>query len=270
MSDKTQDVMLQIKSIKTATELEAFEKQYREAILDGPVELRYAFDGRWKELKGAYYFQPVTAAAPPVRSPSGMMHPKMSKYRVIRRARGIIWKRMKEPRKAGQNQFMVDFYHLSAITDDGNQTIGWKLDKNQVAQFCGKVIADQIIMAKKSDEGVIDKLNDDVSCVGYWEVLFHPKSHENDTADVLLSANGLSLQIQRNTPTIVPGPHLNVADDGVWSKYHEEPGVPRKVVAKVQFYGYTPQREASEQEYLERKAEGDRIEAEQKRLKEAS
>lgn len=261
------DMMQLFKGLKTASEMEAFEAKNRAAIDDAPGDVRRAFNEKWKEVTGQWYYVPVTSIPKPAETKVGALHPKLADYRYSRFAKAIQWDRIVESRKAGTQYYQSTFYVVKAVLEDGNTNlIGSKISKELIARFCGKEIAEKIAKDKAAS-GVVEA-NCNVTCIGYWEVIFHPQSDEKETVNVYLSNNGLALQAPRQTPVIMPGPHLEKADNGTHPKYHEEPGVPRKIVAHIQFYPYTPTREASEAEFWAQKARGDAAEEERKRREE--
>jgi hypothetical protein len=93
---------------------------------------------------------------------------------------------------------------------------------------------------------------------GYWEVLFSPKAKPDDPTDVKLSWNGQCLQMKRGEAVVVPGPFLEVADNAVYPTYRQMPGEDRKITSYVKHFPYTVLRRATEKEYRERKAAGDK------------
>ena len=94
---------------------------------------------------------------------------------------------------------------------------------------------------------------------GYWEVLFSPKGKPDDPNDVTLSWNGQCLQMKRGEAVVVPGPFLEVCDHAVYPQYRQMPGEARKVTSFVKHFPYTVLRAATEEEYRERKASGDKM-----------
>ena len=104
---------------------------------------------------------------------------------------------------------------------------------------------------------------------GFWEVIFSPKSSPNDPEDVTLSLNGNCLQIKRDVPVVLPGPFLEVADHGVYPTFVQLPNQPRKVTGYVKFFPYTVLREASKEEFLRMKREGDKVTREARAREEA-
>lgn len=264
MSDNNTIIIGSFKNMKTASELEAFEAKNRSMIDDAPAEVRRAFNEKWKEVTGQWYYVPVTSIPKPSTTSPTPLHPKMADYRTVKRAKAIQWDRIVEMRKAGTQYYSATFYQVKAVLeDDTTNLIGVKLTKDIVARFCGKEIAEKIDRDKKTTSGIVDA-NCDVTCIGYWVVIFHPQAHENETVNVYLSNNGMALQAPRQVEVIMPGPHLEKADNGTYPKYRQEPGFDRKVVAHIQFYPYTPVREASEAEFWAQKAKGD---AEEEQLK---
>ena len=93
---------------------------------------------------------------------------------------------------------------------------------------------------------------------GFWEVMFSPKGKPDDPEDVTLAWNGQCLQMKRGEPVILPGPFLEVADHGVFAHYKQVPGEDRKITSYVKHFPYTVLRQATEKEYREKKAAGDK------------
>ncbi len=95
----------------------------------------------------------------------------------------------------------------------------------------------------------------------YW-VRFSAKSNPNDTDDVILSVNGETLLIRREKDVIIPKRFKECADHAKYPQYRQLPGMPRKVVAWVQFYPYQMLNPATESEFEEMKRLGNKTTAE--------
>jgi hypothetical protein len=146
-------------------------------------------------------------------------------------------------------------------------TIEYKLDRDQLEFRLGKRIAD-MITSQKGPSGTVSGLDDVIPVIGYWQVQFAPKGSPADTESVILSWEGICLQIERGKRVVLPGYYLEVSDNGIYPLYKQNPEHPRKIVAWVQFYPYTVMREATEAEFLDTKARGDLLRREAQRLEE--
>ncbi len=94
---------------------------------------------------------------------------------------------------------------------------------------------------------------------GWWEVIFSPKAKPDDPNDVTLAMNGVCLQMKRESPVVIPGPFLEVADHGVYATYIQLPNQDRKVAGHIKFFPYTVLREATEKEYIAQKDKGNKM-----------
>jgi len=94
---------------------------------------------------------------------------------------------------------------------------------------------------------------------GWWEVIFSPKAKPDDPNDVTLAMNGVCLQMKRETPVVIPGPFLEVADHGVYATYIQMPNQDRKVAGHIKFFPYTVLRESTEEEYIAQKKSGNEM-----------
>lgn len=66
-----------------------------------------------------------------------------------------------------------------------------------------------------------------------YRVRFHPKLHENDPENVVLSVNMQTIVIQRDKIVTIPERFVEAADHAVVLTAHQEPGSPRKIVGTV-------------------------------------
>jgi hypothetical protein len=69
-------------------------------------------------------------------------------------------------------------------------------------------------------------------------------------------------------PVILPGFYIEAADNATRPQYIQTPQESRKIIGAVQMYPYTVQRKATYEEFVEMKAEGDRITREKRKMQE--
>ena len=265
MSQKTEtDVLEQeeFSGITSETELRQFEVANQARILSAPFHLRLLFDERWAELTGKHYLVPATILAPipGFDSGGGSSLPRDKHYHYSRKVNSIIWEKMVDKRGSKHGIITSESYYLVGELPDGRTTtIEFKLDKDQLVGRLGETIASKITTSKGFKGSV--KADTVLEVIGYWEVLFSPKSHLNDTDDVVITWEGLCLQVQRNKRVVLHGYFLEVCDAGTYPTYIQTPQASRKITAWVQFYPYNVIREATEQEFVAAKAAGDAMQA---------
>ena len=92
----------------------------------------------------------------------------------------------------------------------------------------------------------------------YFRVIFQARATENDLEDVQLSVNGETLIMQREKEVIIPGRFRECADHALITKFKQLPDQPRNLLAPIRIFPYSVMGEATEQEYLTQKAEGDK------------
>lgn len=271
-SQKThKDVLEQIKALKNEDEIRRFEGANREFFyglkfteLDLPIIL--AWNEKWTQATKNPYFMP-TGALPRSETKGNTTHPRYSNYRVTRRISGIEWSKTIEKRKAGTES--SEIYNIIAILPGGERTTVFnRIGKSQIQYQLPDAITQKIINGKSALRGTIGDLNDEITVVGYWEVVFSNKGDLKDTDDVRLVADGVALQMKRMVPVILSGPHLESADGGKRPVFIQNPKVALKIAASVQYYPYTVVREATEREYLAFKSSGDMKTREERRRQE--
>lgn len=103
---------------------------------------------------------------------------------------------------------------------------------------------------------------------GYWEVSFQPKGSPEDPTNVTLSLNGQCLHMQRGVPVILPGPFLEVADNGAYPVYVQLPNQPRKVTGYRMHFPYIVLRRCTRNEYESMLADGNAKTAEARKIDE--
>ncbi|OGW44454.1 MAG: hypothetical protein A2Y66_01805 [Nitrospirae bacterium RBG_13_41_22] len=92
----------------------------------------------------------------------------------------------------------------------------------------------------------------------YW-VQFNERQNESEEKDVILGVNGEFLVIERGKKVIIPERYKECADHTVRQVFTQRPNEPRKNVGTVQLYPYASFGEATKQEYLKMKNEGNRL-----------
>jgi hypothetical protein len=201
---------------------------------------------------------PASSAGYTPMGQQAQLYPRGQHYHYDRRLKAILWERFTEKRRSNRTNVLYTFEHyylVGVLPDNTTTTIEFHLDKDQMARRLGEDAASRILQAK-GDKGRLD-IDVTVPVVGYWEVLFSPKSNPNDTDDVVISWEEVCLQIRRGTKVVLHGYFLEVCDNGTYPRYIQTPQENRKITAWVQFYPYTVTREASEAEFLLTKEKGD-------------
>jgi len=273
LEPKDQKFIKEFIGIDRQDALALYERSNQPKILDSSVFVRDAFDKHWRSITGDPYFSPITTRAIQGPAASGM-HPKSTKYRVNRTFKSIRWtKTVNEiPAKQGGVRKVVVFDVFGTMENGKEVAIERNVDTNQMIGIMPtEIIATISSEGKKPTvmDGVITPTHPvNISITGYWEVIFSPQGNKDDPEDVTLTWNGHCLQIKRNERVVLPGYYLEIADNATYPKYIQTPEQSRKIAAYVQFFPYTVLREASEDEYLMQKREGDRLTKEARRREE--
>lgn len=92
----------------------------------------------------------------------------------------------------------------------------------------------------------------------YWKAVFNQRVGPGEEKDVELTVNGEPLIIQRGVETIIPDRYRECADHTTYEIFTQKPNQPRKSVGTAQLYPYALMGEATEEEYLKLKAEGNK------------
>lgn len=93
---------------------------------------------------------------------------------------------------------------------------------------------------------------------GYWHVTFSDRTNPGDTPDVQLSVNGETLVALRGKKTIVPGRYLENADHGTFPHFVQRPNQPRKTLGAIKTYPYERHGQATREEFIALKEDGDK------------
>lgn len=256
------DFIEKFKRISQENILRAFEKKNRKGIGESSLIVKDAFDRQWKKVIGNSYFQPITTIQAPIPS-----NGKNNTERSDPRSRGymaevtfseIQWQKLR--RKI--NKRFVDLFSLQGITADTKtlRPIFQNLNVNRLKEVLGEKVADKILgkAKNKEDHGTV-KGPVDLRVEGFWEVMFSPAKDANDTVNIRLMWEGQCLVMKRMTEVVMPGFYLEVADHATRDHYTQTAKEGRKKIGVIQEYPYTVLREASMEEYLIQKSEGDRI-----------
>jgi hypothetical protein len=269
LEPQDQNLIKEFTGIVKRDALELYERAHQKQIMEASIYVRDAFDKHWKSVTGNFYFSPITLRAKSDGPEPGTLHPKSIKYRVRRTFSKIRWKKnLNEiPIRSGETRKIISFDTFGTMENGVEVAIERNVEPNALIAIVGETLTQQIVKAGKTNfDGTIElSPPQDITIIGYWEVIFSPKSAEQDPEDVTLTHNGNCLQIKRNEKVVLPGYYLEIADNGTYPRYIQTPEQSRKVVGWVQFFPYTVLREASESEYLKQKKEGDRLTAEARR-----
>lgn len=274
LEQKDKTLIKEFVGIDNKEALSLYERANQARILEGSVWVKDWFDRHWRAITGDPYFSPITTRMAMQGPAPSTLHPKSTKYRVNRVFKSIRWtKTVHEiPVKQGQIRKIVSFDIFGTMDSGKEIAIERNVDTNVMAGFMPPEIVQEIAKEGKKAtvmEGVITPIHPvQIAIIGYWEVLFSPQGSKDDPEDVTLTWNGQCLQIKRNERVVLPGYYLEIADNATYPKYIQTPEQSRKIVAYVQFFPYTVMREASEEEYLAQKKEGDRLTKEARRKEE--
>lgn len=96
----------------------------------------------------------------------------------------------------------------------------------------------------------------------YFLVRFSAKANPYDPDDVMLAVNGETLVMRREAECVVPGSFLECCDHARHPVYRQLPNQPRKVVGHLKTFPYDRIREATREEFLAQRADGNRRTAE--------
>jgi hypothetical protein len=271
---KSQELLADVLDITHEASLRKWEQANRDRLM-ACQSVWPEFNDHWTKVTGNPYFQPITTIADipqgvfkKEQSP-GRINPKSKDYKTVEVFKEIIWE--KRLQSIGSKKKRFTFFTLKGLTlkNGTERIIAQNIRPERVSQYIGKKLADQIRSdAKTKSEGRINKLELKVEVEGFWEVIFAPRGSKEDPLDVTLNWEGQCLQMQRNVPVILPGHYLEVADNATYPVYIQTPEQSRKITGHVQFFPYTVLREATYEEYLAMKREGDRITRETRRKEE--
>jgi hypothetical protein len=92
----------------------------------------------------------------------------------------------------------------------------------------------------------------------YFDIIWHPKRSDSDEECVTIGVNGKLMTWARGQATVIRSDYLEVADNAFVPKFKQLPGEDRKEIGGIQPFTYTINRKITEQEYIDRKKEGDK------------
>lgn len=265
-SSKSQELIDNFKSFKTEVSLIQWEKASRKVLADSSADVRDAFNNHFKSVTGRPYYIAITdidtsALQRPVAT-VGRIDPAGKNYQTERTFHTILWKKYSFTVGKGIERETHSNFELTGLHGEQNKlrVIKTKCKADQIEQRVGKEVADQILKdSRKLSEGTIKGLNVPVMVEGYWEIQFSGKSSNEEKEDVEIQVDGKCLQMMRDVPVIQPGRFIEAADHAHFPLYFKQGDQPRKVIGKRHHFPFTVLREATETEYLQQKAEGDRL-----------
>jgi len=243
-------------SILNVGVLRDYEKKNRDKIAESSFMVRDAFDKLWKKITNSYYYQPVTEIASAPAKSLERTDPRSKRYRANVVFKEIEWNKIR--RKIGRKITDLYILHGVPIGSDVRRPIFQNLNANRMKEILGEKNAGRIMNVKGAVDGKISG-NFDLEVEGYWEVQFAPMKDPNDPKDVRLTWEGQCLIMKRMVPVVLPGFYLEVADNALRDAYTQSPEQGRKKVGTIQEFPYTVFREATMEEYILQKSEGDRI-----------
>lgn len=264
-TEEDEKFMRQFRTMRTEHIIRAYEEKNRARILAASLAVRSEFDRVWELSTGSPYFQAVTTiGAPPPQQ--GRSDPKSRNYRARVRFKEIYWSHIRRRLgKKPQTLYIID----GVAADTGRKRpLYTNLRSGRLYELLGDTLAEQIVQDAKGSPMGSFEVNVELEVEGFWEVQFSPKGDVNDTDDVILSHEGNKLLIQRMKPVVLPGFWLEICDNALKAIYIQTPQEKRKITSWVQTYQYTTLREATIEDYLTLKAEGDRLTKEARRKEE--
>jgi len=250
----------EFKSVAQQAQMRTYEENNRDRISKASFRVRDAFDQRWKKVIGVNYYQPMTTVTPAVAPVERKrFHPKGKNYREFVTFSKIIWQMIR--RRISKKE--VALYILQGKVAESKlvRPIFQNLDANRLKAALGVEAAGKILDASQDEEAADGEIEGrfDLEVEGFWEVQFAPMSDQNDSLDVRLMWEGQCLIMKRMVPVVLPGFYLEVADNAMRDKYIQNEKVGRKKIGQVQQYPYTVLGDATMEQYLFQKAEGDKI-----------
>lgn len=249
--------------IRTSQEtiLRPYEKKNRERISEATLLVKDAFDKQWKKVTGNNYFQPVTTIQPLAtaygKNNTSYSDPRSRKYMTEVVFSEIRWQKLR--RKIAKR--FTDLYNLSGIVNDTGteRPIFQNLTFDRLKYVLGEKDALRLVKAAKENEVGSISGSFNINVEGFWEIQFSPRKDPNDPVDVRLLWEGQCLIMKRMIPVVVPGFYIELADNATRAQYTQTAKKGRQKVGVIQEYPYVVFREATIEEYLAQKEEGDRI-----------
>jgi len=253
---------------QTQEQLEAFIKEFnflgkeefgeyveknRERLEQADVLVQLKAQTKHDKLFG----RPLFEKASTPETPADVLDPKECDYRVSERCTAVKWETIREKR----NKRFADMFSLKAVLKSGGEEdITHGLFLNQLSQFVGsKVEAEIEKQYKAKNKSGTVKCDITVKVMGYWKVIFLPKTKKQDTDDVFLTVNASCLQLQRDKAVVLPGSYLEASDRGTYPTFIQKPGIDRKITGWISFYPYRTISRSTKAAFLKQKAEGDML-----------
>ena len=237
-------------------EFKAYAEKNLERLQEANVLVQLKAQTKHDKLFGEPLFKAVTPVPEPVQQES--LDPKECNYRVSELCTAIEWSTARQKR----NKRFVEMFELQAVLKSTGQAeeITHGLFLNQLEQFVGADIAREIEAQFKAKEksGTV-KCDRKFKIMGFWKVIFLPKTKKEDTEDVFLTVNSNCLQLQRDKAVVLPGSYLEVSDRGTYPTFTQKPGIDRKITGWISFYPYRTITRSTKKEFVKQKAEGDRL-----------
>jgi hypothetical protein len=141
------------------------------------------------------------------------------------------------------------------------QVLSEKEHKNQVEELQKQLAEAEKQAGSTANAGVQDFKTkpgpDDEADFFFFEIIWHPKRSDSDEEFVTLGVNGKIMLWPRDKPTVIRSDYLEVADNAFVPKFTQLPGEDRKEIGGLKPFTYTIKRKITEEEYRDRKKEGD-------------
>lgn len=136
-------------------------------------------------------------------------------------------------------------YKSEALARSAIDKLGLDQNKHQVVSYEEGFAIKRITEVKKPEK--------------YYWVVFQERANPEEEEDVMLSVNGEPIVIQRGKKVPIPARYKECADHTTKTVFRQMPNQPRMEVGTVKLFPYSEYGEASEEEYLEFKKEGNKI-----------
>jgi hypothetical protein len=164
-------------------------------------------------------------------------------------------------RNAAENQAEEDRQELEQLRKEKAEREAKKIEQEKPIPGAAMSIAVGAESDEKGDSAAEQVQEGVVGTRGkgwkYKLVVFHPKRNKSDPETVKLKLNGVGLLFHRETEVVVPLPYLTEsADHATEDQFTQDPEKGFKRRASVKKYDYTPIRDATEDEYIQRLNDG--------------
>lgn len=255
----------EFQAISVEAVIKQWEKGNRDKIKSAPYRVKDLLDAHWRNLTGGGLFELVTEIDIPrlQQQPAGRIDPKSLRYKTARVFNIIHWVKTTLVVGKGIEREEKVSYQLSGTHNLGrDRLIVTRCKPERLIDYLGEDMAKDIRKQKKSvEKDTFDGVEIPIFVQGYWEVKFAGRAHKWDKNYAEVQHEGLCLQMLREVPVILPGYHIEINDNATYPIFMKIGDQPRMVTGWVQHFPLTVLREATCEEYLIAKEQGDKVAA---------